>query len=61
MGAGAVPGALAGTWKLIPHAGCLAQHEYKGRCLVLWKFDVLCFADTHGKPPFLNEFREGVH
>lgn len=29
---------------------CLVLPEYKGRCLVLWQFAMLCFADAHRRP-----------
>lgn len=28
----------------IPQLDCLAQSEYRGRCLVLWQLDRSCFA-----------------
>lgn len=53
MGAGTVPGALAGSWKLIPPGGVPCPALIQGEVLVLWQLDMSCFADGHGRPmPF---------
>lgn len=48
--AGAAPYALPDSWETIPHAGCLAQPKYRGRCLVLQQLDMPFFALAQGRP-----------
>lgn len=40
---------------------CLAQAEYRERCLVLWQLHMPCFVIFMGGQPFLSEYRGQVY
>lgn len=47
MRVGAVPGALAGSWEPVPHAGLPRSALMQGKSLVLPQLHEPWFADAH--------------